>query len=105
MNTVVKLRASQSEKPTVRGGRAKNTDYRQREYLTEGEIDSLLAAAGNSRGGNFYANLYLAMFEEARGKNDAAKTYARRAAELAPQDYMGDVARIHAKYAPAVAAR
>jgi hypothetical protein len=34
---------------TVRGGRARNADYRQREYLTEGEIDSLLATAGNSR--------------------------------------------------------
>ena len=49
MNTVVQLRPSQSEKPTVRGGRAKNADYRQREYLTEGEIDKLMAAAGNSR--------------------------------------------------------
>jgi integrase len=49
MNTVVQLRPSQSEKPTVRRGRAKNADYRQREYLTEGEIDSLLATAGNSR--------------------------------------------------------
>src|SRR5262245_59884833 len=49
MNTVVQLRASQSEKPTVRGGRAKNADYRQREYLTEGEIDKLLATAGDSR--------------------------------------------------------
>jgi integrase len=49
MNTVVQLRPSRSEKPTVRSGRAKNADYRQREYLTEGEIDSLLATAGNSR--------------------------------------------------------
>ena len=49
MNTVVRLRAPQAEKPTVRGGRGKNVDYRQREYLTEGEIDSLLAVAGNSR--------------------------------------------------------
>jgi type 1 fimbriae regulatory protein FimB/type 1 fimbriae regulatory protein FimE len=49
MNTVVHLHAPKAEKPTVRGGRGKNTDYRQREYLTEGEIDSLLAAAGNSR--------------------------------------------------------
>jgi integrase len=49
MNTVVQLRASQSEKPTVRGGRAKNADYRQREYLTEGEIGTLLDTAGNSR--------------------------------------------------------
>ena len=49
MNTVVRLRAPKSEKPTVRSGRGKNADYRQREYLTEGEIDSLLAAAGTSR--------------------------------------------------------
>jgi type 1 fimbriae regulatory protein FimE len=49
MNTVVRLRASQAKKPTVSGGRAKNADYRQREYLTESEIDKLLATAGNSR--------------------------------------------------------
>ena len=49
MNTVIQLGPSQSEKPTVRAGRAKNTDYGQREYLTEGEIDSLIAAAGNGR--------------------------------------------------------
>src|SRR6476661_4196076 len=49
MNMAVRLRAPKSEKPTVRGGRGKNADYRQREYLTEGEIDSLLATAGNSR--------------------------------------------------------
>src|SRR5258708_4768718 len=49
MNTVVRLRAPQSDKPTVRGGRGKNTDYRQREYLPEGEIDSLMPTAGNSR--------------------------------------------------------
>ena len=49
MDTVIQLRASQSEKPTVRGGRGKNADYRQREYLTEPEIEKLLAAAGESR--------------------------------------------------------
>src|SRR6478672_3554249 len=49
MNTVVQLRPSRSVKPTVRGGRGKNADYRQREYLTEGEIEALLATAGNSR--------------------------------------------------------
>src|SRR6476619_3246606 len=49
MNTIVQLRPSLSEKPTVRGGRAKNSEYRQREYLTEAEIDSLLAIAGGSR--------------------------------------------------------
>jgi integrase len=49
MNTVVQLRPSQAEKPTVRGGRAKNTEYRQREYLTEPEIDKLMASAGEGR--------------------------------------------------------
>jgi type 1 fimbriae regulatory protein FimB/type 1 fimbriae regulatory protein FimE len=49
MNKVVRLRAPQAKKSTVRGGRAKNADYRQREYLTESEIDSLLTAAGTSR--------------------------------------------------------
>jgi hypothetical protein len=49
MNTVVQLRRPNDEKPTVRGGRAKNADYRQREYLTEAEIDKLMAAAGESR--------------------------------------------------------
>jgi hypothetical protein len=49
MNTVVRLRPSRSEKPTVRRGRAKNADYRQREYLTEAEIDKLVATASDSR--------------------------------------------------------
>jgi lipoprotein NlpI len=63
----------------------------------EGSVERVLNAAGNGRGGQFYANLYLALFEETRGKREAAIAYARRAAELASQDYMGDVARIHAK--------
>src|SRR5215831_19446643 len=49
MNAVIRLGRSRSEKPTVRGGRAKNADYRQREYLTEAEIEKLLTTAGNSR--------------------------------------------------------
>jgi len=49
MNTVIQLRPSKSEKPTVAGGRGKNADYRQREYLTEKEIEKLVAAAGESR--------------------------------------------------------
>ena len=49
MNTIVQLQPPPGVKPTVRGGRAKNSEYRQREYLTEAEIDRLLATAGNSR--------------------------------------------------------
>jgi len=49
MNTVVQLRRPNDEKPTVRGGRANNADYRQREYLTEAEVAKLVDTAGNSR--------------------------------------------------------
>jgi type 1 fimbriae regulatory protein FimB/type 1 fimbriae regulatory protein FimE len=49
MSAVTQLRPSQSEKPTVAPGRAKNGAYRTREYLTEGEIEQLLEAAGKSR--------------------------------------------------------
>jgi type 1 fimbriae regulatory protein FimB/type 1 fimbriae regulatory protein FimE len=48
MSTVIKLRPSRSEKPTV-NGRKPNAAYRQREYLTEAEIEKLLTAAGDSR--------------------------------------------------------
>ena len=64
----------------------------------DGSVERVLNAAGNSRGANFYANLYLALYEEARGKREASKVYAQRANDLAPQDYMGDVARIHWKH-------
>ena len=49
MPTVIRLRASQSEKPTVQSGRQANAAYRTREYLTEVEIEKLLDAAGKSR--------------------------------------------------------
>src|SRR4029077_17372257 len=49
MNTVIQLRPSRSEKPTVRGGRGKNAEYRQREYLTEAEVAKLVAVAGEGR--------------------------------------------------------
>jgi len=49
MATVVQLKPSKSKKPTVATGRKPNTEYRKREYLTEAEIDKLLAAAGLSR--------------------------------------------------------
>jgi len=52
MSPVVQLRPPTAKKPTVRLGRAKNATYRSREYLTEAEIDKLLAAAGKSRNPN-----------------------------------------------------
>jgi type 1 fimbriae regulatory protein FimB/type 1 fimbriae regulatory protein FimE len=49
MSTVVQLRPSQAEKPTVNQGRDANETYRTREYLTEAEIEKLIAAAGKGR--------------------------------------------------------
>jgi type 1 fimbriae regulatory protein FimE len=49
MNTVVQLRPSQSEMPTVNQGRGSNETYRSREHLTESEIDDLIAIAGKGR--------------------------------------------------------
>jgi type 1 fimbriae regulatory protein FimB/type 1 fimbriae regulatory protein FimE len=49
MSMAILLHPPTSEKPTVNPGRGPNTDYRKREYLTEAEIEKLLAAAGKSR--------------------------------------------------------
>jgi integrase len=49
MAPVVQLRSSQSEKPTVAGGRKPNAAFRSREYLTEPEIERLRKAARKNR--------------------------------------------------------
>jgi type 1 fimbriae regulatory protein FimB/type 1 fimbriae regulatory protein FimE len=49
MSTVVQLKPSKSEKQTVSEGRDKNEAYRSREYLSESEIEQLLATAGRGR--------------------------------------------------------
>ena len=45
----------------------------------------------------FYANLYLALWFEALGKDKEAAKYLKPAAAVADEHgYMGDVARVHA---------
>ncbi|MBM3787169.1 MAG: hypothetical protein FJW30_22660 [Acidobacteria bacterium] len=61
----------------------------------EGTVDGVLKAMQSGRSAEFYGNLYLALFEETRGKRSDSVKYAKRAAELAGPDYMGDVARAH----------
>src|SRR6516165_2427328 len=48
MSAVVQLKPHKSILPTV-PRRRKNTEYRQREYLTGAEIEKLLTTAGKSR--------------------------------------------------------
>ena len=50
-----------------------------------------------ARGPLFYAHLYLGLYHEAAGRADLAKQHILLAAEkYADDDYMGDVARVHA---------
>jgi lipoprotein NlpI len=66
--------------------------------------DDVLAAAkaGNPksddlRGRLFYAHLYIGLYAEAAGKADVAREHIVLAAEkYADEDYMGEVARVHA---------
>ena len=48
MNTISEISAPSTENGTVAGGRRPNAHYRTREYLTEREIERLMAAAGKS---------------------------------------------------------
>jgi hypothetical protein len=56
-----------------------------------------------SPGEEFYALLYLGLFNEARGENGKAENYMRSAVQskyakvLGSQDYMVDVAKVHCK--------
>ena len=46
----------------------------------------------------FYAHLYLGLYFEAVGESDKAAEHIRAAAAMAPRDdYMGEVARVHAR--------
>ena len=64
-----------------------------------------LAEAGHQGGpgDEFYALLYLGLFNEARGENAKAESYMKSAIQTryakaaGSQDYMVDVARVHCK--------
>lgn len=63
----------------------------------QGSKQEVLAAAGQSAAGRFYAHLYLALWEEANGRRAQSREHAEQANTLAGPDYMGDVARVHWK--------
>ena len=56
-----------------------------------------------SPGEEFYALLYLGLFNEAKGENAKAESYMRSAVQskyakvVGSQDYMVDVAKVHCK--------
>jgi lipoprotein NlpI len=45
----------------------------------------------------FYAHLYLGLYYEAAGDTMKARDYIFKAAEAKVDDYMGEVARVHAE--------
>lgn len=67
--------------------------------------EEVLKAAEAAEGGpaekkyhRFYAHLYIGLYEEARGNDEAAKKHLTEAAERYPNDhYMWDVANMHAQ--------
>ena len=74
-------------------------------YLGRGTPEALLARAQDSLA-QFYAALYLALWYEARGDCAGAKQWITKAAAAsAGADYMGAVARVHARRLPCRPAR
>src|SRR5262245_57354044 len=61
-NARLRLVAPTNEKRTVAPRRRPNTEYRTREYLTETEIEKLIAAAGDNRHGHRDATMILVAF-------------------------------------------
>ena len=62
MSTIVRLRPSKAEKPTVQGGRKRNKAYRTREYLTEAEVEKLINATKSNRWGHRDATMILVAY-------------------------------------------
>jgi len=68
---------------------------------TQGVIDRMQQVAENSpehRSAEFYGNFYLGLYADAMGNPKEAKTRMQQAADDAPRNYMGDVARVYADW-------
>ena len=70
-NAGLKLVAPTTEKRTVMPKRAKNSDLRTREYLTEHEIEALMAAARQNRYGHRDATMILLAFRHGLRASEA----------------------------------
>ncbi len=70
-NARLKLVAPAIEKRTVMPKRAKNSDLRTREYLTEHEIEALMAAARQNRYGHRDATMILIAFRHGLRASEA----------------------------------
>src|SRR6266851_2288371 len=64
-------------------------------YKGKTGVDEVLAAAGSSNDGLFYAHLYIGLYYEAAGNAKGARDHISRAVKQTADHYMGDVARVH----------
>jgi len=64
-------------------------------YKGKTGVGDVLAAAGDSNDGLFYAHLYIGLYYEASGNAKAARDHISRAVKQKADHYMGDVARVH----------
>ncbi len=75
------------------------------EMLSSGDTDAVSTRVGAVPNGTadrdsaqFYGDFYLGLYADALGEKDRALTYMNRSAKEAPRNYMGDIARVYAKF-------
>jgi len=61
-------------------------------------VEALPTGSEQRKSAEFYGDFYLGLYADALGEKKAALKYLKRAAEDAPHNYMGDVARVYAKF-------
>ena len=62
------------------------------------KVESMPADSRQRASAKFYGDFYLGLYADALGRADDAKKFMSEAAEKAPRNYMGDVARVYAKH-------
>lgn len=67
---------------------------------TQSVIDKIEAQTGpaNKREAEFYGYFYLGLYADAKGNRETALDWMQKSAKEAPRGYMGDVARVYAKF-------
>lgn len=61
-------------------------------------MDALAENASRAKSANFYGEFYLGLYADALGDNTTAQKHLDAAAKDSPKNYMGDVAKVYAKY-------
>lgn len=64
--------------------------------LVEKRIGEYLEGSRSRNSAEFYGWFYLGLYEDAHGEKAKAAEWLKKSAEVAPRNYMGDVARVYA---------